>query len=230
MKYKYFGYYYDILMDTLDYTPWASYTTNFITRDMELLDLGCGTGTLILNLKINGYNVSGLDNSETILEIAREKTKINHKLIDYYLDDMVNFKIDKKFDIMTCYFDTINHLENLDQVHEMMHNVANHLKKDGLFIFDVFSKFMYDEYKEDIKKDNYGDFRYFWKTEGRNLKLYHDLTFITDDDIVNEKYEETYFNYLDMITSEFEIIDVKGDFFDELTDKSERILITLKKK
>ena len=230
MKYKYFGYYYDILMDTLDYTPWALYTTNFITRDMELLDLGCGTGTLILNLKINGYNVSGLDNSETILEIAREKTKINHKLIDYYLDDMVNFKIDKKFDVMTCYFDTINHLENLDQVHKMMHNVAKHLKKGGLFIFDVFSKFMYDEYKEDIKKDNYGDFRYFWKTEGRNLKLYHDLTFISDDNIVNEKYEESYFNYLDMITSEFTIIDIKGDFFDELTDKSERILITLKKK
>lgn len=230
MKYKYFGYYYDILMDTLDYTPWAQYTMDFVTKDMSLLDLGCGTGTLILNLKINGFKVSGLDNSETIIEIAREKTKINHQLIDYYLDDMVDFKIDKKFDVMTCYFDTINHLESLSQVHKMMHNVAEHLNPGGLFIFDVFSKFMYEEYKEDIKKDNYGDFSYFWKTEGRDGKLFHDMTFISDDEVINEKYEETYFDYKEMITSDFEIVEVKGDFFEELEPTSERILITLRKK
>lgn len=230
MKYKYFGYYYDIVMEELDYTPWADYTFNFLTREKTLLDLGCGTATLILNFKINGYNVEGLDNSETILEIAKEKTKVNHQLIDYHLDDMVTFKLDKKFDVITCYFDTINHLDSLETVHSMMKNVANHLNKDGLFIFDVFSKYMYEEYKNDIKKENYGEFQYFWKTDGHDNKLFHDLTFITEDDVITEHYEETYFDYKDMVTDDFEIIDVTGDFYEPLKADSERILITCKKK
>ena len=71
----------------------------------NVLELGCGTGSILKCLQ-DAYDVSGLDISEKMLSVARKKVP-RSKL---YRQDMVDFRIDVRFDVIICVFDSINHV------------------------------------------------------------------------------------------------------------------------
>ena len=123
--YKKFGYYYDEVMSQLNYDLWVEFVEPYLKKDDSILDLACGTATFITMLKLKGYDVCGLDLSQTILEIASEKMKINHLDFPLYNMDMKDFKLNKKFDVITCFFDSINFLASLDDVKKMFNTVLN---------------------------------------------------------------------------------------------------------
>ena len=52
--------------------------------------------------------------------------------------DMTNFKIDEKFDIITCYFDSFNHLPTKEMVLDSLQCCYDHLADGGLLLLDVF--------------------------------------------------------------------------------------------
>lgn len=54
-----------------------------------------------------------------------------------YHQNMVDFSIDKKFDVILCVFDSINHLIEFEDWKKMFVNVKKHLSPNGLFIFDI---------------------------------------------------------------------------------------------
>lgn len=104
----------------------------FHTGAKTLLELGCGTGNNILILK-KYYEVSGMDISEQMLKIAVKKNPTTK----FYLQDMKTFSIDKKFDVILCLYDTINHLTLFSDWKKLFNNVCLHLNKNGVFIFDI---------------------------------------------------------------------------------------------
>lgn len=67
---------YDTFMDNIPYEEWKSYLKELLkeygVQDGLVLDLGCGTGTMTELLAADGYDMIGMDNSEEMLEIARE--------------------------------------------------------------------------------------------------------------------------------------------------------------
>ena len=230
-EYKNFSAYFDTIMDFLDYNQWINFTKENIKPNSSILDLACGSGIFLVNMNLYGYPTDGLDLSSQMIDLCKDKTYINHIHTNLYKDNMVNFKLDKKYDNITCYFDSINHLNSLEEVKEMFDNVYNHLNDNGLFLFDVFSydRFM-DADNTDISEE-FDDFKYRWQMSVRLPNTLHHKIEIDGIDSFTEEYDEHYYDYNELIdTNKFEVIKVVGDFKKKLSKNSERILVVLRKK
>ena len=74
--YSSFAQVYDLFMDNVPYEEWSEYVIALLKEekieDGLVLDLGCGTGKMTRLLATAGYDMIGIDNSEEMLEIARE--------------------------------------------------------------------------------------------------------------------------------------------------------------
>lgn len=68
---------YDTFMDNVPYDEWAEYLAELLEEygvtEGLVLELGCGTGSITRRLAKKGYDMIGIDNSEEMLEIARQK-------------------------------------------------------------------------------------------------------------------------------------------------------------
>jgi SAM-dependent methyltransferase len=98
----------------------------------NLLELGCGTGSMLKHLQHN-YKVSGLDTSSRMLSIARHKVP-QAKL---FRQDMVDFHLDDRFDVICCVFDSINHVRRFSDWKRVFARVRRHLSPGGCFLFDI---------------------------------------------------------------------------------------------
>ena len=63
-----------------------------IKKGMRILDIGCGTGNFSIKLAKKGCRVTGIDLSEKMLDLAREKTARENLLINYYSMSVYNIK------------------------------------------------------------------------------------------------------------------------------------------
>ena len=98
----------------------------------NVLELGCGTGSILKCLQ-DAYEVSGLDISGKMPSVARKKVP-RSKL---FRKDMVDFRIDARFDVIFCVFDSINHVTRFSDWKKVFAAVRRHLLPGGCFIFDI---------------------------------------------------------------------------------------------
>lgn len=97
----------------------------------SVLDLACGTGSIARAL-VDHFAVFGLDNSISMLRIARQKVPAAH----FVRGDMESFKLGMSFDVIYCLHNSANHLLSFQQWENMFSAVAHHLVTGGIFIFD----------------------------------------------------------------------------------------------
>ena len=100
------------------------------------LDLGCGTGILCEILRDNGVDAAGMDFSENMISIARE----SRPDIPYDVADMVTYRPNRRFDLVTCTGDALNHIIELSDVEQIFRNVYGYLNEGGYFIFDILNE------------------------------------------------------------------------------------------
>lgn len=100
------------------------------------LDLGCGTGVLCEILHANGIQSSGMDFSKGMINIAKER----NSAINYEVGDMIVYCPKKKFDLVTCTGDALNHIINLQDIEKVFKNVYQYLSDHGYFIFDILNE------------------------------------------------------------------------------------------
>jgi SAM-dependent methyltransferase len=98
----------------------------------SLLELACGTGNVLEPL-VGHYDLHGLDLSPAMLEFARRKVPE----ATLHLGDMREFALGRKFDVVVCMFDSINHLAELDDWRAVWRQAHRHLHPGGLLIFDM---------------------------------------------------------------------------------------------
>ena len=104
--------------------------------DVEsVLELGCGTGAVMASL-IDHYIMTGLDNSEAMLAIARNK--LPHAR--FFLRDMSHFDLQARFDAVICPFGGLNHLLSMAAWQATFDNARTHLAPNGVFAFDINSQ------------------------------------------------------------------------------------------
>lgn len=100
------------------------------------LDLGCGTGVLCEKLREGGMEVMGMDLSENMIAIARAR----QPEIPYEVADMVTWRPARRFDLVTCTGDALNHIHSLEAVARVFENVRAALNPGGWFVFDLLNE------------------------------------------------------------------------------------------
>ena len=105
-------------------------------KPKNALDLGCGTGVLCQILYHEGIRASGMDFSSGMIDIARQ----GNPEISYEVADMITYRPDAKFDLVTCTGDALNHIPALGDVRQIFENVFGYLNEGGWFVFDILNE------------------------------------------------------------------------------------------
>ncbi len=100
------------------------------------LDLACGTGVLCEIMHKFGADAWGMDFSSGMIDIAKSRNGNIH----YDVADMTFYRPDKKFDLVTCTGDAINHIAELSDVEKIFENVYAYTAEGGYFVFDLLNE------------------------------------------------------------------------------------------
>ncbi len=100
------------------------------------LDIGCGTGVLCEILHGQGIQAFGMDLSEGMIAVARER----NPEIEYEVANMVTYRPERQFDLVTCTGDALNHIIEPKDIRQIFRNVYAYLSEGGHFIFDLLNE------------------------------------------------------------------------------------------
>ena len=141
--------YYDEWNAEIDYAAWADGLETFFARHAagkvtDVLDLGCGTGRMTVELAKRGFDMIGVDRSPEMLDFARTAAEaagegISSRIL-WLLQEMTAFELYGTVDAVVCCLDSVNHLTKREDLGRCFSLVHNYLTPDGLFLFDVNSK------------------------------------------------------------------------------------------
>ena len=144
-SYTDFAYIYDSLMHKdIDYEKWADYIENlFIMYDVNpdlVCDLACGTGNITIPLAKRGYDMTGVDISEDMLNIAREKADgLDILFLNQSMTDLDLFGTMGAF---LCMIDGINYILPPKSLLTLFTKIKTcFIDPDGLFIFDISTEY-----------------------------------------------------------------------------------------
>ncbi len=229
---------YDRLNSDIDYDNWA----NFLHTKLQslgvnegalVLDLACGTGNITLPLSRLGYDMIGVDLSEDMLGVARDKSLGKNVL--WLCQDMRSFELYGTVGAIVCCLDSINYLTDKKGLEACFALAHNYLDPNGIFIFDVNTEYKF--------KNVYGDQHYVLEDDGvlcawRNyydpkkgicdfdLSVFYenkDGSYERFDETQREKYWSTETLTSALKKNGFEILQVTSDFYGSpVTEDSER--------
>lgn len=146
MAYNEFAYFYDELNAAADYDALYRYVIGELTAhgvppaDGGLLaDFGCGTGELTLMLAQAGYDVIGIDQSEEMLSVLRDKADelgLTGRVL-LLQQDLLQLDLYGTIRAAVSTFDTFNHIGPLERFEQAIAKAAFFMEKDGVFVFDL---------------------------------------------------------------------------------------------
>jgi ubiquinone/menaquinone biosynthesis C-methylase UbiE len=133
--YKKFARFYDKIYSKKKYDEEVAFIKSVANnvKGRRLLDMACGTGTHAKKLADSGFDVTGIDISQEMLNIAKAKAKSSK----FLKGSMQSFKSKAKFDILTCLFTAMNYNKNSSELERTIRNFYNLLNKGGVLIFDL---------------------------------------------------------------------------------------------
>jgi len=134
--------YYDHLPVTAGRPDVEFYVEAAKSQGGPILELGCGTGRVLVPIARAGVRITGLDQSKPMLERARAKlaqepreVQERVRLVD---GDMTNFALDEKFRLVIIPFRPFQHLLTVEAQLACLGHVHRHLAAGGRLIVDFF--------------------------------------------------------------------------------------------
>ena len=132
--------YYDLLYRDKNYSGEIYYIIKLIKENSNeaktLLDMGSGTGKHAELFCNNGYIVHGIDLSEDMLKIAKNRIKDKEDKLSFSHSKIQELDLNKKFDVVVSLFHVMCYQNSNNELIKAFEVAKNHLKKDGIFIFD----------------------------------------------------------------------------------------------
>lgn len=128
--------YYDAINDWKDYRAESVRLETLARRfgppgRTTWLDVACGTGRHLEFLS-RRHVVVGVDGSREMLRVARRRLP-RTRLI---LGDMRTFRLNRRFDVVSCLFSAIGHLRTKEDLRKAFANFARHLNPGGVVIVE----------------------------------------------------------------------------------------------
>jgi ubiquinone/menaquinone biosynthesis C-methylase UbiE len=247
MNYGKFAYLYDELMTDAPYDQWVSFVLKVVNSNGletgQILDVGCGTGNIAIPLSKKGLEVTAVDLSEEMLFVAQEKNEAAGTKVQFFQQDMRELEGLGRYDTIVSLCDSINYLNDEDELNATFSRVWEHLNDHGLFIFDVHSIHKIEKiFNGNTFAHNGEDISYIWEcfagVEPHSVE--HDLSFfVRDKKGLYERYDEFHKQRTYPIevyeqalqNAGFKIVTITGDFsFEVLNKDAERWFFVARKK
>ena len=168
MIYSAFAKVYDRMMSNIPYVEWTDYlitmlALNNVQPGEKVVELGCGTGTVTELLTEAGLQMTGVDISGDMLEMARQKNT-EAGGIKYLQQDMRQLKLEEKADAAVSICDSMNYLLKKSDMLSALKAVRANLKENSVFIFDLKTdRFFRKRLGDRSFREDMGDFSYIWK-------------------------------------------------------------------
>lgn len=202
---------YDILMDNIPYEEWSDYLTGLLAEyGVEkglVAELGCGTGNITERLAERGYDMIGIDCSEEMLSIARQKQNEGNqpsaegeaqaRTVLYLLQDMREFELYGTVDAIVSICDSLNYILQEEELRQVFSLVNNYLEERGVFIFDLNTPYKYRELlAENTIAENRENCSFIWDNffdEETGINEYELTLYVQERQELFRRYEETHY-------------------------------------
>lgn len=188
MQYGEIALVYDSLMYDMPYEEWAAFLRKNLKNAQNILELGCGTGS-ITELLSAYYDITAMDISADMLDVARQKLIKKGRMAKFVNGDMCDFSLHKPVDGAICVCDGINYLITPEKVKQAFLNVHKNIKAGGIFIFDISSEYKLMAMENQLYSEDADDVTYIWRNSFEGKLINMDITFFVAED------DEHYFRF-----------------------------------
>ena len=108
-------------------------------KNARILELCCGSGRLTIPIARDGYDISGVDYTSSMLDQAKIKASEAGLKISFIKADIRTLDLQEKYDLIFIPFNSIHHLYKNEDLFKALKSVKNHLKEGGVFLLDCFN-------------------------------------------------------------------------------------------
>ena len=168
---------------------------SFITDDISILDIGCGTGDFLVACKNRGWEVHGIEPNEKARQITSDKLQIinksgSDKIVHLDIEELVKSK--RKYDVISMW----HVLEHVPNLREYIGYLKSLLNPNGILIIAVpnFRSFDAEYYKEHWAA--YDVPRHLWHFSKKSIDLLFNKTNLNVIKTVPMKFDSYYVSLL----------------------------------
>jgi D-alanine-D-alanine ligase len=154
-----------------------------IQPEDRILDLCCGQGRHTIELAKRGFSVTGLDQSEYLLSVARERAKEARLSVEFIEGDMRKIPFKDEFDVVLNLFTAFAYFDDERDDMKALEEVSKALKGHGRFLLDIINREWIVRNFQRRGWQSYGDSGFLLETRDFDLetgRLKADMTFIED--------------------------------------------------
>ena len=105
-----------------------------------VFDMATGNGRHAILLASKGYEVTAVDLSEMLLDIAKKNAAKENLDIEFVHSDLRKYNPDKKFDLIINLFTSIGYFEKDEENFHLLNNAYDLLEDEGYFVLDYMNK------------------------------------------------------------------------------------------
>jgi SAM-dependent methyltransferase len=234
--------YYDQIMQHVNYPEWAEYVATIFEQEgfgteNALLDIGCGTGKFLEEIKKLGYHGDGCDPSADMLAIAGKRLP-DCQFFNSGLPEIPDI-LAGKYALMTCLYDSLNYLPDEAAIEHSLNSVYEKLKTPGIFVFDlvgeIHCKYYFKNYIDSEVLDENIAYSRESKYDCEEQIQYTWVRIYTPEGVFEEVHQQKIFDFYRIKTliqrrSGFKLVNVYDEFsFDKINARSGRAHFVLKK-
>jgi len=164
----------------------------------SMMDLACGTGTLALMMARRRWKVFGVDGSAGMIRVASAKRARGRLPVRFLCQDMRRVRLPERVGLVTCLFDSVNHLLSRRDLLSAFRAVHASLLPGGYFVFDVNNERCYRTVWTQTDVINHRAFTLILRNSYDPVRRLgqvrvtlferHGSTYVRGDEIVNERW------------------------------------------
>lgn len=105
-----------------------------------IIDIGCGTGRVMIPLALEGHEVHGIDSEEAMLVIAEQRRRADPRLRDsltFHLGDVLTHPLDKRFKLVLVPYNGLMHFHEQEAQLALLKRLRSWTLDDGLLVLDL---------------------------------------------------------------------------------------------
>lgn len=126
--------FYDLWHQEIDPQELAFYAQHAQQAHGPILELGCGTGRLLLPLRSAGYAIEGLDCSPEMLELCAQKAAQQKLAVTLHHQLIQSMQLNKQYALIFSALETFQHITAHDEIIAALRAIYDHLQDGGTFV------------------------------------------------------------------------------------------------